>query len=360
MINDYFSPTKKSAVKAKSDALKIAFSPIVFQVSYTLLKLNILETVGNYPTDGLTAKQISQTLQLSEYGVKLLLDVALSFDLVWLNEDHYILDKTGYFLLADQMIKVNMDFIQDVCYEGLSHLLESIKTGKPEGLKVFGNWKTIYPAISNLPEPAKSSWFKFDHYYSDKVFPHILPIVFKQPPKQIYDIGGNTGKWAKACLSYNHQVQVTIFDLPEQINVIEKNYQNDIHKDRLHTYAIDLLNPESIIPTPPDVIWMSQFLDCFSEAEILSILTRAANIMQANTRLYILELFWDRQEYESAAFTINCTSIYFTCLANGNSRMYHSKDLLKLVLNAGLYIEEDIDHLGPGHTLLCCRKKPSI
>ncbi len=79
--------------------------------------------------------------------------------------------------------------------------------------------------------------------------------------------------------------------------------------------------------------------------------------MDQNTRLYILEMFWDRQTYEAAAFTINCTSIYFTCMANGNSRMYHSKDLVKLIHKAGLYVDEDIDHIGAGHTLLGCKKK---
>jgi hypothetical protein len=39
--------------------------------------------------------------------------------------------------------------------------------------------------------------------------------------------------------------------------------------------------------------------------------------------------------------------------------MYHSKDMLKLIQRAGLYVDEDIDHIGSGHTLLCCKKKPS-
>ena len=36
-----------------------------------------------------------------------------------------------------------------------------------------------------------------------------------------------------------------------------------------------------------DVIWMSQFLDCFSEEEVTSICRRAAQSMDDNSRLYI-------------------------------------------------------------------------
>jgi len=104
---------------------------------------------------------------------------------------------------------------------------------------------------------------------------------------------------------------------------------------------------------------MSQFLDCFSKEEILSILKRAAKVMDENSRLYILETFWDRQPFEAGAFCVNATSIYFTTMANGNSRMYHSKDMIKLVQEAGLYVEQDTDNLGLGHTLLNCRLKPS-
>jgi len=350
-VKQYEKPEEISAPQAKFNALKIAFAPVVFQVTLALLKLNILELIGKHPKDGVSAADIAAKLDISLYGVKVLLDVGLSCKLVWLKDDKYVLDKTGHFVLSDSMVKVNLDFVQDVCYQGLAKLINAIKTGKPEGLKVFGNWDTIYPAISVLPEPAKTSWFEFDHYYSDKAFPEVLPVIFAKPVKKLLDIGGNTGKWARQCLAYDPKVEVIIADLPEQVAGIKKE------QERRSTFAIDLLDPKAKLPQDADVIWMSQFLDCFAETEILSILERAAAAMDQHSRLYILDLFWDRQEYEAAAFSINCISIYFTCMANGNSRMYHSKDMIKLIHKAGLYVDEDIDHIGAGHTLLGCRKR---
>jgi hypothetical protein len=78
--------------------------------------------------------------------------------------------------------------------------------------------------------------------------------------------------------------------------------------------------------------------------------------MTAGTRLYIMETFWDRQRFDTAAFCLAQTSLYFTAIANGNSKMYHSDDLIRLVREAGLQVEEIHDLLGLGHSVVVCQK----
>lgn len=70
------------------------------------------------------------------------------------------------------------------------------------------------------------------------------------------------------------------------------------------------------LPSGADVWWISQFFDCFSPMDILSILQRVRKTMDNNARVYILELFGDAQRYDAATLSINATSLYFTCLAN--------------------------------------------
>ena len=101
---------------------------------------------------------------------------------------------------------------------------------------------------------------------------------------------------------------------------------------------------------------MSQFLDCFSLPQIESILRRAARALAPGGSVHILELFWDRQPNETAAFCLQQTSLYFTCIANGNSQMYHSADLLRCVASSGLKLVEERDQVGQFHTWLKCRK----
>lgn len=353
MSENYGSDTK-SALEAKIDAQKIAFAPIVFQAVKSLRNLGVLELL-NSCDHGMTPNEIAQKINISEYGIKVLLDAGLSAEVVILSNEKYKLTKTGFFFLNDKMTNINMDFVNDVCYNGMFYLEDSIREEKPEGLKVFGNWPTIYHGLSELPEPVKKSWFAFDHFYSDHVFKSILSIIFDKNRTKILDVGGNTGKFSLECAQYNPDAEITIMDLPGQLNVALENAQKAGFERQIKGHPADILDHSQPFPTGFDAIWMSQFLDCFSEENILQILKRAAQSMSENTSLLILETYWDRQQFDISTFCLNNTSLYFTAMANGNSRMYHSEDMIRLIEQAGLKIKDIRDNLGVSHTLIECK-----
>jgi hypothetical protein len=354
MSENYGSDTK-SALEAKIDAQKIAFAPIVFQAVKSLRNLGILKLL-NSSEHGITPKEIAQKINISEYGIKVLLDAGLSAEVVILSDKKYKLTKTGFYFLNDQMTNINMDFVNDVCYNGMFYLEDSIREEKPEGLQVFGNWPTIYHGLSELPEPVKTSWFAFDHFYSDHVFKSVLSTIFAKNRRKILDVGGNTGKFSLECAQYNSDAEITIMDLPGQLNVALENARKAGLEKQIKGHPADILDHSKPFPTGFDAIWMSQFLDCFSEENILQILNRAAQSMSENTSLFILETFWDRQQFDISTFCLNNTSLYFTAMANGNSRMYHSEDMIGLIEQAGLKIKDIRDNLGVSHTLIECKK----
>lgn len=351
-----YGEDKKSALQAKYDAQKIAFAPIMFQASLALRNLGILELIKKN-RKGITIEGIAEKLNLSVYGVKVLLEAGLSLELVVVKEDLYKITKTGWYILCDELTRVNMDFTQDVNYEGMFSLEDSIKEGKPTGLKVFGDWPTVYEGLAHLPEKAKESWFAFDHYYSDYAFPEVLPIVFKNNPKKILDVGGNTGKFSIQCAKYNPDVKVTILDLPGQLNVAYKNIESNGFSDRVDGYPLNLLDHSNAFPEGADIVWMSQFLDCFSQEDILQLLIRSSKAIKDDGRVYILETYWDDQEFEASTYSLHATSLYFTNIANGCSQMYHTEDMLALIDKAGLEVEESVSNIGVSHTLLICKKK---
>ncbi|TPH13890.1 class I SAM-dependent methyltransferase [Litorilituus lipolyticus] len=351
---NYSSNKNISAVEALSQAQYIAFSPFIFQATATLKDLNILDTIEDAGKLGISLNEIATKCELSDYGVKVLLDFALSIGVISLKENNYLLSKVGYFLQNDEMSKVNFEFNQHFCYQGLEHLSEAIKKGKPEGLKVFGEWQTLYPALTSLPEKVSKSWFDFDHYYSDHAFDEALKVVFKNKPSTLLDIGGNTGRWSLKCLAHDKDVNIVIMDLAEQLAVATKNIETAGFSNRFTPYPCNMLSENQELYQGADAIWMSQFLDCFSPKEITNILLKVKHSMQPETKLYIMETFIDRQKFEAASFSLNATSLYFTCFANGNSRMYESNDMISLIESAGLTITEQIDQVGLGHTLLVC------
>ena len=370
-----YTEEQLSAREAQRLAEFIAWGPVVFQASRLMVKWGILDMLRD-ADEGLTRREIRDRLRftvssqaqaaqpesglqsLSDYAVKCLLEASLSIGTILVDPetDRYSLSKTGWFLINDPATRVNLDFNHDVNYEGWFHLEESLKNGKPEGLKHFGDWPTVYEGLSSLPPQVQKSWFGFDHFYSDSSFPEALKIIFDEHHvKSLYDVGGNTGKWALQCVGYDPTVQVTILDLPQQIGMMKENVKGKTGADRISGYGINLLDEKALFPKREgglDAIWMSQFLDCFSMEEIVGILKRAKAAMTADTRIYIMETLWDRQRFEPAAFCLTMTSLYFTAIANGNSKMYNTEDMVQCIHEAGLEVEQIHDHLGQGHSIL--------
>lgn len=345
-----------SAAQAQRLAQEIAFGPIVFQVSRLMLKFGIFGMLSENKK-GLTLSEIEKETGMTRYAVQVLLESSLTIGTILLRDERFMLAKAGWFLLNDNMARVNMEFNHDVNYAGMFDLETSLINGKPEGLKVFGSWPTVYEGLSQLPAPVQKSWFDFDHFYSDYSFQQALGIVFANKPGTLLDVGGNTGRWATKCVAYSSGVEVTVMDLPQQLELMREHIKDKTGAERIHGHGVNLLDATVPFPEPFDAIWMSQFLDCFSEEEVKSILTRAASSMHSGSRLYIMETFWDKQKFETASYCLAQISLYFTAMANGSSKMYHSDDMLRLVNEAGLVVETEHEALGLGHCILQCRLK---
>ncbi len=354
------------AVDAKFEAQKIAFSPLTFQAVRAMLELGVLRVIEEAGDGGISTAAIAEKTGISTYGAAVLCEVALGMGILRYGPasadgELLVLGKTGWMLLEDELTRVNFNFVNDVCYKGAYDLCESVRTGKAEGLKVFGSqWTTIYEALSTLPDRAKQSWFAFDHFYSDIAFPSALPIVFASRPRHIVDIGGNTAKWALACCRYDPHVKVTIVDLPGQTQVAEETARKAGLSDRISTVSGNILSAETALPAAPDAVWMSQFLDCFSLHQVTKILRKVHEYAGPDTDVYVLEPLWDQQRFTGNAYSLQATSLYFTCMANGNSKMYRYGELVQAVEAAGFTLRTAHHNLGSNsYSLLDFRRSAS-
>lgn len=367
-IENYYKD-KIRAIDAKVKAQEIAFSPMTFQAIRALIELGLLQKISDAGDEGISIRQLSKASGVSEYGVGVLAEMALGMGVLKLNgrEDPeegksglgmLVLGKIGFFLLEDDLTKANFYFTNDICYKGAFDLMDSIKNGKPEGLKVFGDqWTTVYEALSTLPDREKKSWFDFDHFYSDVAFPEALPIVYKNKPKRLFDIGGNTGKWAITSCKYDPDVHVSIVDLPGQTAVAMKNAKDAGFADRIDFVSGNVLDESTKLPEGANAVWMSQFLDCFSLHQITKILTKIYNSVDENCDIYVMEPLWDMQKFEGAAFSLQATSLYFTCIANGNSKMYRYGELVDAIEKAGFHLVTAHHNLGTNcYSILNFRK----
>ena len=102
---------------------------------------------------------------------------------------------------------------------------------------------------------------------------------------------------------------------------------------------------------------MSQFLDCFSLHQITKIMKKIYVAANEKTKVYVLEPLWDRQRFQAAAYSLQATSLYFTCIANGNSKMYRFKELCDAICEGGFRLECAHHNIGSNsYSLLVFRK----
>ncbi len=352
---------KKDADKGASTLLSamhtaqtIAWGPLLFQAARVMRDRGIFRALRRGDPNGMTITDLARESKTSEYGVTVLLEAGLAARLIEKDGDLFRGTRAGFLLERDQMSRVNMNFVHDVCYRAAAHLDTAIEEGRATGLVELGSWPTVYEGLQALPEPAKTSWFEFDHYYSDDSFPLILDRVFSSHPKHIMDVGGNTGKFSLQALRRDPEVKMTVVDLPVQIEKCRANLSEAGFSDRASYAPTNVLSLDANFPLGADVIWMSQFLCCFSEPEVVHILSVAKRAMGSDTRLLIMDNLWDCQKNEVASLCLQATSLYFTVVANGNSRMYDRGTLVKCIERAGLRLVDETHQIGWGHSILDC------
>lgn len=348
---------RQSALESLNEAHRLAVSPFVFQALVAMTDLGLMKALDEAGDAGLTLDELLRASDCDEYAARSLLEVAVRFDVVTRAEGRYALTDVGIFFVNDLHVGINFRFTRDVCYEGLSALTTSFKESRPAGLKVFGDWPTIYPGIQKLPPAAKKSWFEFDHHYSDEAYPKALPLVFRDGIDSITDVGGNTGKWARCCCNWSSDIRVAVIDLPEQCETVDRVMAEEGVSDRVTTHPMNVLSDQPFPKTGTKAWWMSQFLDCFSPVQIVSILKKTREAMEDDAKLFILEPFIGRQPFPVADACLAAMSLYFTALANGTSRFYPYDEFVICLEAAGFEVERVHDGLGMEHTLLVCRKK---
>lgn len=349
--NTFFNDDAYHAFTAIEKAHFLSYAPYAFQAAVLLRDYNILNHL-NANQDGLSFQQLLDKQKISHYGLRILLEAGIGIGLLYEKDNRYFITKTGHFFTADAMVRINTTFMRDVCYEGAGKLKESIEQGKPMGLPYLGNWNTIYDGLSELKEDESKSWFEFDHYYSDYVFPLVMPYIFSLAPKHILDIGANTGKFSIECLKYSKDVRMHLLDLPGQLPMCDKNLKQHGFEGRYELIPHNILDTQNPIPGSYEIIWMSQFLDCFSEEQIISIFGKCKAALKPGGFILVNETFWDQQPFPAAMYSLQMTSLYFTTMANGCSQMYDSRVFNQLIEKAGLKIVNKLEKLGTTHTLL--------
>jgi SAM-dependent methyltransferase len=328
----------RTAAESRAEALRLAFAPFLFQAVCALREFGILEYVWTNRRNGVTRSEVANHARVSPYAATVLLEAGLAARVFSLDADTFFPTRTAYYLLGDEMTRVNIDFVRDICYRPLQHLVASLREGSPRGLPELGDGfarsESLYADFDRLPADAARSWLAFDHYYSSLTYDVVLAEVLKGATRRVLDVGANDGRFAAACLGQNADVQVTLVDHAVQIAVARERLVQAGLSDRA-TFVVADLADDPELPEGFDAVWASQVLDCLSEPQIARLLSKVRASLEPGGRLMVLEPCWDLQPQRAGQDALALLSLYFACAANGNSRMYDSATLVRLLLAAG-------------------------
>ncbi len=357
-IEERYTVDRLTAREAQELALLYSWSPAVFEVSRLFVEWGVLSAIDK-SEKGLTVAELCSATNHKPLAISCLMEAGLTCRIVVVDpkEERYRLTKLGWLLLNDEMTRVNLEFNHRINYRSFYWLEQALEEEKPKGLQTISEAKNIYEALPQLDDLTRQAWLNYDHFYSDRSFEQALPFVLNTHPKTLLDVGGNTGEMALQFVAQDPEINVTVCDLPELITMMQQTIVGKQGAERIHGLGADLTDEKTTFPTTYDAIWMSQFIMCFPESQIDAILRRVTQAMHSDSRLFLMEVMWNRQSYPAAAFCQTMNSLYFMATASGNNKMLTSDSLIKHLSQAGLELIATYDQMGPGgHTLMEWKK----
>ena len=261
-----------SALQAKEKAQFIAFAPVVFKVTLALRNLGILRAV-EAATGGITFDELKQRVDVSEYALRVLVDGGARAGLIRNEDDRLTLSSTGYFVLNDPMTTVNLDFINDVCYRGLDRLEASVASGRPQGLQEFGDLAHHLRgpgavAGARPPQLVGLRPLLFGRRRFSAVLPHRVRAAARAPAghrrqhRQVF---------ARVLAPRSPTSTSPSWTCPDSSSWRARTSGSAGGAHPVPSRPTCSI-PSVRLPGGFDAIWMSQFLDCFSEAQIVAIL----------------------------------------------------------------------------------------
>lgn len=170
-----------------------------------------------------------------------------------------------------------------------THLEDAVREGKHRWTQVYG-WDG--PIFSHFfkDEDAKREFLMGMHGYGLISSPHIVSAFDLSPFKKIVDLGGATGHLVVAACERYPQLRGVVFDLPEAVPLARELISQTKVAGRIEILAGDFFAG----PLPPgDLYALGRILHDWTEAKIVSLLTRIHAALPSGGGLLIAEKLLD-------------------------------------------------------------------
>lgn len=151
--------------------------------------------------------------------------------------------------------------------------------------------------------------------------------------RTVLDLGGGTGGYARALLEALPAARVTLFDLPEVLDLARRTLEQAPGRDRLALVEGDFLE---VVPEGPfDAILVANVIHIFDEAVTSDLIARAAAALGPGGRLVIRDVMTDpggRAPDAAVLFGVH------VAVFSDRGRVYSTSEVAAMMTAAGLEI----------------------
>ncbi|XP_068390198.1 acetylserotonin O-methyltransferase [Eschrichtius robustus] len=223
---------------------------MVSQVLFAACELGVFDLLAEAP-EALGSAAVAARLGVSSRGTELLLDACVSLKLlqVEVRREKAVYESTelASTYLARASPKSQRDMLlytARTTYLCWGHLAAAVRDGKNQYLKAFGVpseelFTAIYRSQGERPQAVRGLQ---DEWRLGG--PRVVAALDPSPFPCVCDLGGGSGALAKACMSLYPGSQVTVFDIPDVVQMAKRHFsfpederisfcEGDFFKDRL-------------------------------------------------------------------------------------------------------------------------------
>jgi methyltransferase len=259
----------------------------------------------------------------------------------------YLVEGEPFCMLA--FVRFTREVQQKTC--GL--LLDSIRAGRPVGLRALGHDdnKTLYQAFAE-DKALEDLFHKAMAEYS-KMSCLDCAVEDLQGVRRLLDIGGGNASVQMGLLDKSPTLQGTLFDLPTVCEKAAENVRRRGMDTRVSFHPGDVFAEE--LPPGYDGVLISHFVEIFSPDRIREVYRKVQRALEPGGRLFLWTI--TSNDEETGPLQAVKSSVYFVAAASGNGMAYPASDHRRWLHQAGLEVVTERPHPEISHTFFIARKR---
>ena len=304
-----------------------------------------------------TVGQIAGHLGISEHGARILLLGCTEAGLTERGADGsyrnappastYLVEGAQYCMLGF------VQFTREVQQKTCNLLLDSIRAGRPVGLRALGyeDTKTLYQALAedkSLEDLFHKAMAEFSRINFLELEPGDLDGV-----RRLLDVGGGNASVQMRLLAQNPGVQGTLYDLPTVCDKAAENVRRNGMSDRVSFHPGDVFAEE--LPEGFDAVLFSHFVEIFSPERIQEIYGKAHRALEPGGRVFLWTMTAD--DGETGPLQAVKSSVYFLASASGSGMAYPASDHRRWLDEAGFEVVTERPYPEICQTLIIASKR---